>query len=190
MNQEEILEIMESTGAVQKGHFVLSSGLHSDTYYQCAKVFEHPGLTEKLGDEITRFWEGHHIDVVVSPALGGIVLGFSVALSMGARFLFTERDNKKMSLRRGFEIKGNERLLVVEDVVTTGGSVREVIEIIREKNAHVVGLSCLLNRGDKKEIAGVQVHSLVSASDKTYKPEECPLEKQGLPVVSPGSRRL
>jgi orotate phosphoribosyltransferase len=190
MNQEEIIEILTGTGAVQKGHFVLSSGLHSDTYYQCAKVFEHPGLTEKLGDEIARFWEGRQIDAVISPAVGGLILGFSVALAMGARFIFAERENEKMKLRRGFKIDQDERILVVEDVITTGGSVREVIEIIRENKGHVVGLSCLLNRGDKKEMAGVQVHSLVSASEKIYKPEECPLEKQGLPLVSPGSRRL
>lgn len=188
MNREEILQILTDTHAIRKGHFLLSSGLHADTYYQCAQVFQHPALTEKLGDEIARKWKGKEVDTVISPAMGGLLLGFAVALAMGARFIFTEREGGAMKLRRGFSTSSGERVLVVEDVVTTGGSVRELIELVRNADGRIIGLAALLNRGAGDEIAGVKLHALIQAADKTYLPDECPLDEQGIPLTSPGSR--
>ncbi len=190
MNEEEVLEILTNVGAIRKGHFRLSSGLHTDTYYQCAKVFEHPALTEKFGDEIARLWKNNSIDVVISPAVGGLLLGFAVALSLGSKFIFSEREDGTMTLRRGFSISEGERILVVEDVITTGGSVGEVIELVMRCGGKIAGLASLLSRGRKKEISGLKINALLEVAEVTYQPDECPLDKKGIPLTSPGSRCL
>lgn len=190
MNQEEVLELFMKARAIHHGHFELSSGYHTDVYYQCAQIFQHPSYTEKVGDEIARLFREKKPDVVISPAVGGIVLGFAVALSLGCRAIFTEREKGKMVLRRGFSIKPGEKVLLVEDVVTTGGSVKEVIEIARGAGAKIVGLATLLNRGGKEEISGLHLRSLLTVDPPLYPPDKCPLCKVGTALISPGSRRL
>lgn len=190
MNEEEVLELFQKTRAVHRGHFELSSGYHTDTYYQSAQIFQHPSLAEKVGDEIARTFRDRQVDVVVSPAVGGIVLGFAVALGLGCRAIFTERQQGKMTLRRGFSIDKGERVLIVEDVVTTGDSLREVIDIARKTGARIVGLASLLNRGGKEEIAGIRLRALLTVEHPLYPPGKCPLDREKIPLVSPGSRRL
>jgi orotate phosphoribosyltransferase len=190
MNQEEIMEILQETGAIRKGHFKLTSGLHADTYYQCAIALENPHITEKMGDEIAKLYDPDSIDVVISPALGGIILGFAVALAMGKRFIWAERADGKMVFRRGFAVAKNERALVVEDVVTTGGSVEEVLNLIRESGGKAAGAACLMNRGGLASIGGVELNSLVTALTEAFEETNCPLCAAGKPIESPGSRRI
>lgn len=190
MNQEEVLELFEKANAVQYGHFLLSSGYHTDTYYQCARIFQHPHLAEKVGHEIAAMFQGKHADVVLSPAVGGILSGFAVALVLGCRSIFAEREAGQLALRRGFSIEPGEHVLIVEDVVTTGGSSKEVIDIARRAKAKLVGLATVLNRGEKKEIGGLTVRALLSVNPPLWRPEDCPLCAEGKPLVSPGSRRL
>ncbi|MFH1737190.1 MAG: orotate phosphoribosyltransferase [Actinomycetota bacterium] len=189
MNEEEVLEVLKKTGAVRKGHFKLTSGLHADTYYQCALLLANPGLTERMGDEIAKAFAGQDIDLVVSPALGGLVLGFATALSLGKRFIWAERENGVMTFRRGFEVEPGQRILVVEDVVTTGGSVEEVIKLTKEAGGEVAGIACLLNRGGREKIDGLPVKAMATVLTKAYEPTACPLCKAGEPIESPGSRR-
>lgn len=190
MNEEETIEVINQTKAIQRGHFQLSSGLHADTYYQCALALEKPGIAEKMGDSLAKLFDGSDIDVVVSPAIGGIVLGFTTALSLGKRFIWAERANGVMVFRRGFSITHGERVLVIEDVVTTGGSVKEVIELVRAEGGKIAGLACLLNRGGSDKIAGTDLRALVNMMTNTYTPEDCPLCKAGRPIESPGSKRI
>ncbi len=192
MEKEKLLGIFKETGALLEGHFVLTSGLHSNQYFQCAKVLQYPRHCEMLCLEIAAKFRPMQIDVVVAPALGGVVVGQEVGRQLGARTIFAERKDGMMQLRRGFEIKPNERVLACEDVVTTGGSVGEVISIAQKCGAHVVGAGFVVDRSNGRvrlalDAGGVQF-SLLQMDVVAYKPEECPLCKQGLPVVKPGSR--
>lgn len=190
MNQEEVLEILQETGAIRRGHFKLTSGLHADTYYQCAIALENPHVTEKMGAEIAKMYNADKVDLVVSPALGGIILGFAVALSLGKRFIWAERADGKMTFRRGFAVAKNERVLVVEDVVTTGGSVKEVLELVRQSEGKIAGAACLMNRGGHAEIGGVKLSSLVTTLTEAFEKENCPLCAAGKTIESPGSRGI
>jgi orotate phosphoribosyltransferase len=189
MNSKEVLEILEEAGAVRQGHFQLSSGLHAERYWQCALALEDPAITEKIGRAIAAEYDANHIDTIVSPAIGGLVLGFAVALAMGKRFIWAERASGRMIFRRGFSLKVGERVLVIEDVVTTGGSVAEVIGLIKSSRAEVAGVACLINRGGQEDIEGTKLKSLLKAVTEVYKPEDCPLCKAGKAIESPGSRR-
>lgn len=191
MNPTEILEVLEAKGAVLHGHFMLSSGRHSDTFVQKFRVFEHPRLTQSLGDEIARQWAGR-FDVVASPAVGAIVLGFATAHAAGVRMVFAEREEGALAFRRGFELAPRERTLVVEDVITTGGSAREVVDLVRDSGAEAVGIGALLDRGDpsRPPELGAPLQSLVHLDVKSWDPSECPLCAAGDPLTDPGSRRL
>jgi orotate phosphoribosyltransferase len=194
MNQGEVMEVLRSYGVLQHGHFKLSSGRHSDTYLQCARVLQYPHLAESFGQAIANRYrsegaEESPIDVVVSPAVGGIVLGFAVALEMGCRMVFSERESGRMTLRRGFEIYPAERALVVEDVVTTGGSLAEVVDLVRSAGAEVVGVASLVDRTSGTEVP-FSLQSLAVVQAKSWDPSECALCRSGEPVHSPGSRRL
>ncbi len=189
MNEEEILEILHDAGAIKKGHFQLTSGLHADTYYQCAAALESPRLTQRMGDEIARLYDGQPVDLVVSPALGGIVLGFATALALDTRFIWAERAQGAMTFRRGFCVNPGARVLVVEDVVTTGGSVAEVIELVERSGGGVVGAACLMNRGALDSVANHDLKSLVTVATIAYEPKKCPLCAVGNAIESPGSRR-
>jgi len=189
---EEVMKKFEEAGAIQKGHFKLTSGVHSDTYIQCAQIMQHPEFMHNLCSELGKKFRGDDIDVIVGPAIGGIIMAHVMARVLGpwVRAIFTERENGKMTLRRSFEIKEREKVLVVEDVTTTGSSVREVIDIVNLRKGKVVGVGVLIDRSGGKVDFGIKTEKLLTVDIKTYLPEECPLCKKGIPVVKPGSRDL
>jgi len=189
---DPVLSVFEKTGAYLRGHFRLTSGLHSPEYLQCAKVLQYPVHAEAFGRQLAiRFREmsdGQSIPLVVSPAVGGLIIGHEVARALGARFQFTERENGKMTLRRGFSVEAGETAVVVEDVVTTGGSSREVIEVLRDAGVKVIAAGSIVDRSGGQADIGVPRTALTVLSVTTWAPEVCPLCRQGLPVVKPGSR--
>jgi len=189
---EEVMKKFEQAGAIQKGHFKLTSGVHSDTYIQCAQVMQYPEFMHNLCSELGKKFRGDDIDVIVGPAIGGIIMAHVMARVLGpwVRAIFTERENGKMTLRRSFEIKEGEKVLVVEDVTTTGSSVREVIDIVNSRQGKVVGVGVLIDRSGGEVDFGIKTEKLLTVDIKTYLPEECPLCKKGIPVVKPGSREL
>jgi orotate phosphoribosyltransferase len=181
------LETFRQAGAYLNGHFRLTSGLHSSEYLQSALVLQHPIFAERLGRSLAESMPKGQ--VVASPALGGLIIGHEVARAMGARFIFTERDPAgKMVLRRGFSLDALETVVVVEDVVTTGGSTREVIELVQASGVRVLGVGSIIDRSGGKVDLGVPRVALATLNAVAWAPEECPLCKQGLPVVKPGSR--
>jgi orotate phosphoribosyltransferase len=192
MRQEGALKIFEESGALLKGHFLLSSGLHSPRYLQCALVLQHPATAEKLGAELAAKIKADErvgrIDLVIAPALGGVIVAHEVARALGVRALFTEREDGVMKLRRGFQIDPDERALVVEDVITTGGSTQEVIEVVRQQGGKVVGVGSLIDRSGGRVDLGVPRHALAVLEVPTYRPEDCPLCREGSAPVKPGSR--
>ena len=189
---EEVMKKFEQAGAIQKGHFKLTSGVHSDTYIQCAQVMQHPEFMHNLCSELGKKFRGDDIDVIVGPAIGGIIMAHVMARVLGpwVRAIFTERENSKMTLRRSFEINQGEKVLVVEDVTTTGSSVREVMDIVKSRQGKVVGVGVLIDRSGGKVNFGVKTEKLLTVDIKTYLPEECPLCKKGIPAAKPGSRDL
>jgi len=189
---EEVMKKFEQAGAIQKGHFKLTSGVHSDTYIQCAQVMQHPEFMHNLCSELGKKFRGDDIDVIVGPAIGGIIMAHVMARVLGpwVRAIFTERENGKMTLRRSFEINQGEKVLVVEDVTTTGSSVREVMDIVKSRQGKVVGVGVLIDRSGGKVDFGIKTEKLLTVDIKTYLPEECPLCKKGIPAVKPGSREL
>lgn len=190
MTEAEILDLFKKTGALLSGHFLLTSGLHSDRYFQCARILQHPRHAERLGAKLARAFQGRRISAVVAPAVGGILVAHEVARALGTRALFTERQGEVMTLRRGFEIRRDEKLLVVEDVVTTGGSVGEVLDLVRARGATPVGFGCLVDRSGGRVDFGVETVALVRLLVQTFKPEECELCRRGAPLVKPGSREV
>jgi orotate phosphoribosyltransferase len=193
-DDKEILRLFESTGAYLKGHFRLTSGLHSGEYMQSALVLRYPAHAEILGKRLAiqlRELAGKEpIELVVSPALGGLIIGHEVARALGTPFLFTERDAEgRMILRRGFTVDPGTRAVVVEDVVTTGGSTREVIDVLRGFGAEPVAVGCIIDRsGGTVKLSGLLLAALRSMQVVAYPPESCPLCKIGIPVTKPGSR--
>jgi len=189
LTKEEILKLFEDTGALLKGHFLLASGLHSPQYFQCAKILQYPQHAQKLCWEIACNFMSEKVSVVVGPALGGIVVAQEVARLLSARGIFAEREAGKMTLRRGFEIKPNDRVLVVEDVVTTGGSIKEVIQLVVDSGAKIVGVGFIVDRSQNRVEFDVPKFSIFEMDVVTYQPDECPLCKRGILVVKPGSRK-
>jgi len=188
-DETKVLEILKDTGAFLTGHFLLSSGLHSDTYIQCAKVLKYPDYSELFGKLIAKKVESK-IDYVVSPALGGIIIGYEVARTLKVPFLFAERDEKgNMSLRRDQVIKNNSKILIVEDVITTGKSTLEVAKLVESDGGVVTSFACIVNRSSKEVLENREIISLVNIKAATYSPENCPLCFQGLELVKPGSRK-
>lgn len=188
MTNEEILRIFEESGGVLKGHFRLTSGRHSAQYMQCAKLFVDPSHSEELCSALAEKLKGFDVDYVASPAIGGIIMGYVMAKHLTCKNIFTERNEGKMELRRGFSMPDGAKVLVVEDVVTTGGSVKEVIEVMRAQGAEVVGVASIVDRSNGKVDFGVPFYSLLSMDIPSYEENECPLCKQGLPIIKPGSR--
>jgi len=174
---EEIMRKFEEAGAVQKGHFKLTTGLHSDTYIQCAQVMQYPDFMDNLCSELGKRFRGDDIDVIVGPAVGAIIMAHVMARVLGpwVRAVFTERENGKMTLRRSFMIKEGEKVLVVEDVITTGSSAREVIDIVNSRKGKVVGVGALIDRSGGRVDFGVKTEKLLTIDIKNYLPEECPL---------------
>ena len=185
----DLLDLFRKSGALLDGHFRLTSGLHSTGYLQSALVLQHPPHAEALGRAIGERVADLKATVVLSPALGGIVIGHEVARALGVRAVFAERQDGALTLRRGFILAETDRVLVVEDVVTTGGSTRETIQVATAAGGRVVGAASIVDRGGSGAL-DVPFQSLVSIALPTYEPEQCPLCAQGLPVVKPGSRRV
>lgn len=190
LTEDEVLKIFQDKGALLAGHFELTSGLHSGKYLQCAIVLQYPELAEKLCKELAdRFKQGSQpIELVISPAIGGIIVGQEVARTLGARAIFCERKEGEMRLRRGFQVDKGQRVLVVEDVITTGGSVREVIDLVKKAGGEVVGVGALVDRSGKEIDFGVRTVALLTLDIPNYKPSACTLCKKGFPLVKPGSK--
>ena len=191
MESSSVLSIFKETGALLEGHFQLTSGLHSNQYFQCAKVLQYPGHCETLCRVLAEDARPRDVDVVIAPALGGIVVGQEVGRQLGVRTLFAERKDGVMQLRRGFEIRPGERVLVCEDVITTGGSVGEVLSLAAAAGGTIAGVSCIVDRSGGavtfpaspgRPTAVMTMHAV------TYQPDQCPLCAQGVPVTKPGSR--
>ena len=176
------------SGALLEGHFRLSSGLHSPGYLQCALVLQHPRDAETLGAALGAVVRAWGAETVLSPALGGIVIGQEVGRALGVRAIFAERAEGTLTLRRGFALDPGEKVLVVEDVVTTGGSTRETMDVARAAGAIVIGACAIVDRSGGKQGLDVPFHALLPMDVKTYQPDACPLCAQGVPVVKPGSR--
>jgi len=190
MTDEQILAAFEDCDAIKKGHFKLTSGLHSDTYFQCARVLERTGLTNDLAQEaVARLPKGLEIDVVAAPAVGGILFGFAVATALGTNFIFSERTEGKMAFRRSFFIEEGARVLVCEDVVTTGGSVQELIALIRDANAQVSAVVSMVDRGKRPDFAS-PYFPLITLKTPSWPPETCSLCLNGQKITIPGSRDL
>lgn len=186
----EALIILERTDALRRGHFVLSSGLHSDRYCQCARVLEYPDHAARLATLMADRLHPLKADTVLAPALGGIVWGFTLAGAIGARSLFAERaPGEQFALRRGFELKPRERVLLAEDVVTTGGSVMELVPLVESAGASVVGFSAIADRSAGRFLPSCPFHALVQLDFQTYQPDACPMCRAGTPIEKPGSRR-
>lgn len=190
MTNEEVLEIFKKTGALLEGHFILTSGFHSPNYFQCAKVLQHPEYNTLFSKLIANHFLNFKIDLVVTPAVGGIVLGTEVGRILNARTIFTERESGKMTLRREFEINEGENVLVCEDVVTTGGSVFEILDIIKEKNANISGVGFIIDRSNGKVNFGCDQFSLASIEVLKFPPDKIPEWLEKIPVSKPGSRTL
>ena len=191
LTQEEMFKIFEKTGGILKGHFILTSGRHSDTYMQCAKLFVDPKASELLCKSLAEKLDGEKIDLVISPAVGGILMGYEMARQLGVNNIFAEREHGAMTLRRGFALPENANVLVVEDVVTTGGSVKEVIELVKERGCNVTAVASIVDRSNGKVDFGVKFVNLISMDVVSYEPSECPMCKEGkTPAVKPGSRGL
>ncbi len=190
------MDLFTESGAYLRGHFRLTSGLHSSEYLQCAKVLAIPAYGERLGRELASklasLLNGAKVDVTVAPAMGGIIIGYEVARAFNVPSLFTERDSAshEMTLRRGFEIKPGERAVVIEDVITTGGSTREVIRLLERAGANVVAAGSIIDRSGGKVDFGIPRVALETLHPLTYDPGDCPLCKDGQPLVKPGSRRI
>lgn len=188
MDQQKFLDLMTELGARKEGHFKLSSGLHSDTYFQCAMVLQYPDLALELGKEIAAKFDANQFDLVVAPAMGALLLGNEVARALGRRYIFTERVDGKMTLRRGFEINKGDKVLMVEDVVTRGTSTLEVIDVIEKAGGIVEGLACLVNRTGGNVELPLPLQSLAAVDVVTWDPDSCPLCKDGSEAIKPGSR--
>lgn len=191
LDNKAAVELFTQAGALLQGHFRLTSGRHSDQYMQCAQVLKYPDATEQLARHLAEAFQEDQIELVVGPAMGGIIVSYEVARQLHIPGIFTEREGGQMSLRRGFVINPGQRVLVVEDVVTTGGSVQEVIQVVREAGGEVVGVGVLVDRSGGKVDFGVKTRAVLTLDIQSWEPEQCPLCAEGkLPVVKPGSRSL
>lgn len=188
LTQEEALHLFREAQVLQEGHFRLTSGRHSDKYMQCARLFQNPRYAEPLCKSLAEQFAAEGIGVVVGPALGAVQMAYEVSRHLGCRNVFAERVDGVFALRRGFSIAPGERALVVEDAVTTGGSVREVIELVRSVGGEAAGVGCLVDRSGGKVDFGVPLKAALTVDVGSWEPQDCPLCGQGLPIVKPGSR--
>lgn len=190
MNSDQILRHFEETNALLEGHFLLSSGLHSPKYLQCALALQYPADAAKFGKLIAEHFVDADIETVASPAIGGLVIGYAVAEALNVRFIWTERQNGEMTVRRGFHIKPGEKILVVEDVITTGGSTRECIAALEAKSAEVIGAASIIDRSNGAADVGVPRIALVSLDVPSYTEDQCPMCFNGDKPIKPGSRAV
>ena len=188
MNPTEVLETFKRTGALLEGHFVLSSGLHSSVYLQCAIALQTPAVAAEFGEAIADQFREQGIETVASPAIGGLIIGYEVARQLGVRFIWTEREQGKMTLRRGFSVREDERILVVEDVITTGGSTRDTIKGLTECGGHVLAAGSIIDRSGGEADVGVPRFSLATLKVPAVEPLQCEACSRGEPATKPGSR--
>ena len=190
MTKERALEIIKEAGVLLEGHFLLTSGRHSGRYLQCARIFRNTRYSEELCAALAAHFKDDRVDIVIGPALGAVQMAYEVSRALGCENFFAEREDGSMTLRRGFAIEPGQRVLVVEDVVTTGGSVREVLEIVRQAGGEIVGVGSIVDRTGGRIDFGVPFHSVISMEVESYEPSECPLCKAGAPApYKPGSRK-
>ena len=182
----EVLELLESAEGVLKGHFCLTSGLHSDIYFQCAKLYQYPEIVEKIAKKIAEQLKDVEFDTVVAPAIGALIIGYETAKQSGKRNLFVERKDGEMQLRRGYTLKKGEKVVIMEDVITTAKTIYETIEALKEYEVEIVAVGCIVDRTCGK--TGLNIKSLLQIDPVTYEPDNCPLCKEGIPLVKPGSR--
>ena len=183
-----VIEELKQSEALLEGHFLLSSGRHSDHYCQCAKLLQYPDRAERVIAVITEQVKNLHIDMVVGPAMGGIIVAYELGRQLGVPAIFTERVDNKMALRRGFEVKPGQKLLITEDVVTTGKSSLETIEVLKSFGAEVLGIACIVDRSNSTN--SYPIYSATKLDIQSWEVEDCPLCKKGLPFVKPGSRKF
>lgn len=187
LREDEVKDLLLETKAIMEGHFLLTSGLHSPMYVEKFNVLQHPEYTEKLCQSLAEYFADKQIETVVGPMTGGILLAHEVGKALGTRAIFTERVDGKMTFRRGFSLRPGERVAIVEDIVTTGGSIREVIDVVKEAGAIPVGVGMLVDRsGGKATFEDVPAYALLHLDVETYKPENCPLCAQGIPMTKRG----
>ena len=187
MTEQEVKDLLVKTGAIMDGHFLLTSGLHSPHYVEKFNVLQHPEYTQKLCEAMAEKCKDAAIDTVVGPVMGGVLLAHETGKALGTRAIFTERENGKMTFRRGFTLREGERVLIVEDIVTTGGSIKEVFEVVKSLRAIPVAVSMLVDRsGGKADFGDVPATALLRMNVETYTPEECPLCRQGIPMTKRG----
>ena len=192
ITQERILEILKEAGVLLEGHFLLTSGRHSNKYLQCAKVFRNTKYSEELCSALAEQFRNDGVEVVIGPAMGAVQMAYEVSRGLHCENFFAERDQDvKMCLRRGFEVQPGQKVLLVEDVVTTGGSVREVLELVKAAGGDVVGIGSIVDRTGGKIDFGVPFKAVISMEVESYEPSECPLCQEGkIPVIKPGSRKI
>lgn len=183
---ENIEKLLEENNGLLRGHFCLTSGLHSDTYFQCAKLYENPQVVEKLGKELAKKLANVEFDTIVSPAIGAIIIGYETAKQTGKRNLFVERKDGVLQLRRDYKLKKGERVIIVEDVITTARTINETKDAIKEFEPEIIGVACIVDRTSGK--TDYNITSLLQVSPVTYEADKCPLCAEGIPLVKPGSR--
>lgn len=189
MQTEEVIERFKRTGALHEGHFILTSGLHSTLYLQCAILLQHPAEAIAFGQALADHYRDQKIETVAAPAIGGLVIGYEVARALGARFIWTEREDGRMTLRRGFTVRPGESIIVIEDVITTGGSTRETVETLRTAGARVIGAASIIDRSSGRADVGVPRFALATLDVPSVAPSACDLCAVGLQAVKPGSRK-
>jgi orotate phosphoribosyltransferase len=190
LQTEEVIERFKRTGALLEGHFVLTSGLHSTKYLQCALLLQHPAEAIAFGQALADHYRDQKIETVAAPAIGGLVIGYEVARSLGARFIWTEREDGRMTLRRGFTVRPGESVIVIEDVITTGGSTRETVEVLRTAGARIIGAASIIDRSSGRADVGVPRFALATLDVPALAPSACDLCAQGIQAIKPGSRKM
>ncbi len=189
MTRDETITILKEVGALLEGHFQLSSGRHSNAYVQCAQILQYPWQLDKFCNALAEKFADREVDVVIAPAMGGVLISNGVGRALKKRALFTERENGQMTLRRNFHIESGEKVLIVEDVVTTGKSVKEVVEVVRRVGGEIVGIGSFIDRsGGQVDFSGLEFRPLVTFELETYLPEECPMCRAGEVITKPGTR--
>lgn len=186
MNKEENIKILEESNALLTGHFKLASGKHSNRYVQCAKLYENPAIFHKLTKKIANMWKNTKIDRVIGPAMGAVVLAYELAYHLKTKFSFAERRDKVLQLRRNFQIEKGENILLCEDVITTGGTLMELIQLLKNYQVKIVGVTSIINRSNKEYFNSLHFKSLIKLDFKTYEADECPMCKENIPITIPG----
>lgn len=185
-----IIDILKDCEALLEGHFLLSSGRHSDKYCQCAKLLQYPDKAEKVLSVVKEQLQNVDFDIVVGPAMGGIIVAYELGRQLGKPAIFTERENGEMTLRRGFDIKPGQKVIITEDVVTTGKSFKEAAEVIKKYGGEVVGVVCIVDRSNGEKVSEYPMYSAIRLNVASYEEKQCPLCKEGIPYIKPGSRNI